>query len=116
MTFMICNIPKEIKPLEVVAQIHRLGFARKFDLLHIAGRGSSSRDRNYGYGFINMQSFTDAHAFKAAFSGLKFDDASNSENGISLRPARVQGYIETVRLLARSEEKHGLRGFVMGFL
>mmetsp|Transcript_10134 Transcript_10134/g.31944 ORF Transcript_10134/g.31944 Transcript_10134/m.31944 type:complete len:151 (+) Transcript_10134:97-549(+) len=110
-TLMICNIPQEVANSEVVNLIDRLGFHQKYDMIHLTSGGNTSV-RNYRYGFINLRSAQDAEAFTMALSGLRFEGATNSQNGVSIRPARVQGLLASLRLLAESEQQHGLTGFV----
>mmetsp|Transcript_100898 Transcript_100898/g.320279 ORF Transcript_100898/g.320279 Transcript_100898/m.320279 type:complete len:152 (-) Transcript_100898:18-473(-) len=112
-TMMLCNIPTDVSHAQIVTEIWRLGFGGKYDLLHLTTGGASAQARNYGYGFVNFRTPEDAEVFRTTFSGQRFEGADNSQNGISVRPSRVQGLANSMRVLARSEERHGLRGLVL---
>mmetsp|Transcript_75443 Transcript_75443/g.221206 ORF Transcript_75443/g.221206 Transcript_75443/m.221206 type:complete len:171 (-) Transcript_75443:155-667(-) len=115
-TLMMCNIPSGVGEKEIKWHIDWLGFGQKYDLLHVVPDQSRKKARNFAYGFINFRAEEDADAFRTAISGHRFPSAENSANGISMRPARTQGLLNSIRRLAVAEEKHGLMGSTRCFV
>uniref|UniRef100_A0A6T1KAU3 Mei2-like C-terminal RNA recognition motif domain-containing protein n=1 Tax=Alexandrium monilatum TaxID=311494 RepID=A0A6T1KAU3_9DINO len=112
-TIMVSNIPKEIAHRNVLAEIRANGFAGRFDLVYLTSWKNSKKARNFGYGFINFLSARDAARFMDMFAGYMFEGAANSPDGVLVQPARVQGFVASVRRLAEAEQQHGLKGFVL---
>uniref|UniRef100_A0A6T1KE10 RRM domain-containing protein n=1 Tax=Alexandrium monilatum TaxID=311494 RepID=A0A6T1KE10_9DINO len=112
-TIMVSNIPKEIAHRNILAEIRAKGFVGRFDLVYLTSWKNSKKARNFGYGFINFLSARDAARFMDMFAGYMFEGAANSPDGVLVQPARVQGFVASVRRLAEAEQQHGLKGFVL---
>jgi len=113
-TLMICDLPCSITQPLLCEAIDTLGFARKYDLLHLpaAGRSMLACASNLGYGFINFREPQDAVLFAQAFDGYKFD-STGSTKVCKVRQARVQGVVNTLKHCRQKSGKRCSRGSFM---
>jgi hypothetical protein len=105
-TLMICNIPCRITLQQLVEVIDSMGFAGKYDFLHLPiGGGSSAGSRsNLGYGFINFADPVDAEPFRKAFMNYQFEGTSSAKV-CTVRPAHIQGLENNILHFDRSAAK-----------
>eukprot|EP00929_Paragymnodinium_shiwhaense_P008678 TRINITY_DN112640_c0_g1_i1.p1 TRINITY_DN112640_c0_g1~~TRINITY_DN112640_c0_g1_i1.p1 ORF type:complete len:533 (-),score=76.57 TRINITY_DN112640_c0_g1_i1:92-1690(-) len=90
--YMICNIPCRFSEEEVIAAVHDVGFAGRYESVSVPLRNSHGRRvSNLGYGFIKFADPQDGVDFVQAFTGYSFP-GTVSKKAISVEPAKVQGF------------------------
>lgn len=89
-TMMITNIPCRFGHQPIVDAIHSVGFAGKYDFVHIPRR-NSTHDGNIGYAFVNFKDAQEAEAFQVAFHNYQFS-GSKSNKRCEVKLAHFQGF------------------------
>jgi len=110
-TLMLCNLPCCVDHGQVARAIDKLGFARRYDLLHIltGSKPVGTATMNLGYGFINFLTAQDAEAFSEVFNSYRFEGVKSMKRSM-VRPAYVQGFLRTTELFRHSLKKRAFRG------
>mmetsp|Transcript_79307 Transcript_79307/g.232970 ORF Transcript_79307/g.232970 Transcript_79307/m.232970 type:complete len:205 (+) Transcript_79307:65-679(+) len=110
-TMIFRNIPCRITLEQFVEVVNSLGFRDKYDLVHIlvGKRSMNKQTPNLGYGFINFFDPADAWAFGEAFNGYQFEDTNSTKKG-QAQPANVQGFLNSLHLIRRSQSNKLMRG------
>eukprot|EP00929_Paragymnodinium_shiwhaense_P093733 TRINITY_DN53985_c0_g1_i2.p1 TRINITY_DN53985_c0_g1~~TRINITY_DN53985_c0_g1_i2.p1 ORF type:complete len:559 (-),score=85.61 TRINITY_DN53985_c0_g1_i2:89-1765(-) len=89
-TYMICNVPCRVTPRQVEDAVNSLGFANKYDYIHLPTGGRSRKNKsNLGYGFINFLNPADGRCFALAFHAYAFEKSTSSKT-ITVKPSFIQ--------------------------
>lgn len=80
-TLILANLPASIDYSQVRDMIEELGFADKYDLIHLPFDGARQRHSGEGahcYGFVNFRESIDAERFQDAFGTYEFTGAETT--------------------------------------
>eukprot|EP00929_Paragymnodinium_shiwhaense_P098268 TRINITY_DN59771_c0_g1_i5.p1 TRINITY_DN59771_c0_g1~~TRINITY_DN59771_c0_g1_i5.p1 ORF type:complete len:391 (+),score=53.44 TRINITY_DN59771_c0_g1_i5:73-1245(+) len=90
-SLMLCNLPCRCNLRDVMQAVDGLGFAGKYQYIHLPSGGHSRRhvQINLGYAFINFFQTTEAAAFAKVFEGFKFPGREASGKSCTTKPTHL---------------------------
>eukprot|EP00411_Alexandrium_monilatum_P089974 CAMPEP_0175752056 /NCGR_PEP_ID=MMETSP0097-20121207/61558_1 /TAXON_ID=311494 /ORGANISM="Alexandrium monilatum, Strain CCMP3105" /LENGTH=142 /DNA_ID=CAMNT_0017060809 /DNA_START=8 /DNA_END=436 /DNA_ORIENTATION=+ len=114
-TMMVGNLPCRLT-IEMFSEVlDRGGFKGCYDFVHVVSSsapGSGAAFGNLGYCFINFGNAELAEEFRRNFDGYTFEGLGSSKK-CKVEAAKVQGFMESFAIVARSMNRAKLRGTVL---